>query len=77
MSDIFNSPTFRLFKYEPSFLDGVASLIDLSPNLDRYNQDKTVNEADTNSLRADWCAIGGDLWKSIEKHELESKQTTI
>lgn len=74
MSEIFkNSPTFRLFKNEPSFFDGVVSLIDMSPNSSRYNQDKTENEADTNSLRADWYAIGNDMWKAIKKYEREPK----
>ncbi|MDO8430448.1 MAG: hypothetical protein Q7S72_00450 [Candidatus Taylorbacteria bacterium] len=76
MSEIFkNSPTFRLFKKEPSLVDGVASLRDHSSNLDRYNQDKTENEADTNSLRADWYAVGNDLWKTMQKYDAEQKST--
>lgn len=74
MSEIFkNSPTFRLFREEPSFIDGISSLVDMSPNFSRYNQDKTEIEADINSLRADWYAIGGDLYKAVEKYERESK----
>lgn len=77
MSEIFkNSLTFRLFKKEPSFADGMASLIDMSPNLSRYNQDKTGNQADVNSLRADWQAIGDDLRETIEDYGQKSKQNT-
>ncbi len=77
MSEIFkNSPTFRLFKKEPSLLDGVSFLIDHSSNLDRYNHDKTDNEADINSLRADWYAVGNDLWDTIQKYESGQKSTT-
>lgn len=77
MSEIFkNSPTFRLFKREPSFFDGMASLFNMSPNLFRYNQDATEIEADTNSLRADWYAIGRDLWKAIKEYEREPQRTT-
>lgn len=76
MSAIFeNSYTFRLFKKEPSFIDGAASLIDISPNILRYNQDQTEKEADINSLRADWYAIGGDLWNAIEQYEQKQAAT--
>lgn len=70
------SQTFRLFKRMPSFIDGVASLIDFSPNRFRYNYDIAPNEADINSLRADWFAIGDDLRKTIEKYEREQSITT-
>ena len=74
MSEIFkNSSTFRLFKKEPSFVDGFASLVDMTPNLSRYNQDATENEADRNSLRADWSAIGDDLRGAIRQYEWKSK----
>ena len=74
MSEIFkNSLTFRLFKKEPSFIDGISALIDMSDNVSKYNQDKTGTEADTNSLRADWYAIGNDLWKVIKQYERETK----
>ena len=78
MSEIFkNSPTFRLFKSEPSFSDGISSLIDMSPNLSRYNKDETENEADVNSLRADWYAIGNDMWEAIKIYEREPKQNAV
>lgn len=77
MSNAFqNSYTFRLFKKEPSFIDGVVSLVDISPNNLRYNQDQTEKEADINSLRADWYAIGSDLWQTIEKYGQRTKQTS-
>jgi hypothetical protein len=69
MSDIFkNSPTFRLFKKRPSFLDGVASLVNLAPNADRYRQSKTPQEADVDSLQSDWLAIGADLHNAIDAY---------
>ncbi|MDO8505025.1 MAG: hypothetical protein Q7S48_00365 [bacterium] len=63
-----NSYTFRLFKKMPSFTDGVASLVDMSPIVSRYNQDATENQADINSLRADWYAIGADLHTAINEY---------
>lgn len=75
-SDIFkNSPTFRLFKREPSFADGFASIVDMTPSTERYNQDDTPKEADVNSLKADWQAVGDDLREVIKKYERRSKQT--
>jgi len=65
--------TFRLFRKMPSFLGGLASLIDLSPNKSRYNYDISADKADMNSLRADWFAIGNDLRKAIEKYEREQQ----
>ena len=74
MSEIFkNSQTFRLFKKEPSFAGGFSSLLDMSPNISHYNQDNTENEADMNSLAADWRAIGGDLRRSVEIYGQEPK----
>lgn len=52
-----------------SFVDGVASLIDWSPNRLKYNHDKNEEEADKNSLYSDWVVIGNDLRKAIKKYE--------
>ncbi len=71
-----NSHTFRLFKKEPSVIDGFVSLLDMTPNSSRYNQDETEKEADTNSLNADWYAIGDDLRNVISKYEQQPKQTS-
>lgn len=70
------SQTFRLFKRMPSFADGVASLINLSPNRLRYNYDATPNEADINSLRADWFTIGNDLHKAIKEYGRKQSAAT-
>ena len=45
----------------------------MSDSVSKYNQDKTGTEADTNSLRADWYAVGNDLWKAIKQYERETK----
>lgn len=77
MSEIFkNSFTFRLFKKEPSFVDGIASLVNIIPSASRYNINATEIEADTASLRADWFAIGEDFWKAIQEYERGQQKTT-
>ena len=58
--------SFRLFKTRPSFLDGMASMMDFSEVQERYNIDATEKEADIKSLQADWLAIGKDMRKAIE-----------
>ena len=73
----YQSQSFRLFKQMPSFVDGFASLINLAPSESKYNYDKTTEEADLNSLRADWFAIGQDLWEAIKKYEREQQTARI
>jgi len=68
-----SSHTFRLFQKHPSFLDGLASLVDMSPNASRYHQNKSGEEADSEALRADWYAIGADLWQAVRQYERKRK----
>lgn len=59
----------RLFA-EPSFFEGVASVIDLGATLHKeYNSSKTENEADRKAIQNDWRAVGEDIKISILKHE--------
>ena len=69
--------TFRLFKKRPSFLDGMASLIDMSPSINKYNTDKTEKDADIKSIQADWLTVGKDMKDAIEKYAAaESTQSS-
>ncbi len=56
-------------------MGGVSGLIDMSESKERYNYDETEKEADTNSLRSDWCAIGQDMWTALEEYG-QRKRTT-
>lgn len=72
MSDIFkNSPTFRLFKREPSFTEGASRLIDLGANIQDYNISQTGSEADYEALMSDWKAVGSDLNSAMKVYEQE------
>ncbi len=53
----------------PSFIEGVASVVDLGATLQKYNTSDTDNEADSEALKNDWSAIGDDLRFSIKKYE--------
>ena len=45
----------------PSFVEGVARLLDFGNFLNTYNTSDSPEEADARALRADWCAVGDDL----------------
>jgi hypothetical protein len=64
--DILNSPTFRLFAL-PSMLQGFGSVIDISGDVHCYNTNKSPTEADMESLRADWEAVGKDLQVALDE----------
>ena len=57
---------------EPSFLEGVASVLDIGGVLHKdYNSSKNENEADRKALQNDWRAVGDDIKISISKYEQE------
>ena len=51
----------------PSFLLGVASLLDFGNTLTEYNYAVTGEQADYLAVRADWYAIGDDLKAAIRE----------
>ena len=51
----------------PSFLSGVARLLDLWGGFDGYNVSRDGRSADEMALNADWRVIGQDLEIAIEK----------
>lgn len=48
----------------PSFLEGMARILDLGNTLSEYNESLTPEEADTRALRADWKAVGSDIQRA-------------
>ena len=64
--DIIDSRSFRLFA-RPSFLSGMARLVDFGGGLNVYNRDPSPSMADINALRADWEMVGRDMRKAMEK----------
>lgn len=75
-SAIYNSPTFRLFRNRPSFIEGASYIMDLSSGESRYNVNLTEKEADLDSLASDWVAVGKDMRKAFELYEQELKQSS-
>ena len=72
MGDRFSrmSPTFRLFAL-PSFFKGIGSVIDLRGSFHIYHYNKSDEEADVESLRADWRAVGNDLRSAMDVADRE------
>jgi hypothetical protein len=51
----------------PSFVEGVARMVDLSNSLNTYNQSLTGTQADARSIYEDWKALGHDVRVSLEQ----------
>jgi hypothetical protein len=45
----------------PSFLEGVARIVDFGNTLNQYNGCETPEQADLVAIASDWAAIGLDL----------------
>lgn len=60
---------------QPSFLGGVASVIDLGGTLVEYNESLSPEQADALALWADWWAIGDDF-RDVIAEEAEGLDPT-
>ncbi len=64
--------SYSSFLYaEPSFLDGMARLLDFAGTLNEYNSSLSGVQADRIALASDWRAIGDDLRLVIRNHGYE------
>ena len=59
------TPTFSLFA-RPSFIEGVARLIDMGATLDSYNTSPTPEEVDRRALAGDVAAVAHDFRQVLE-----------
>jgi hypothetical protein len=50
----------------PSFILGMASIIDFGNTLTEYNYANNGDQADYLALRSDWLAVGNDLRAAVE-----------
>ena len=57
---------------QPSFLEGMARLVDFAGSLNVYNYAASPDEADARALLSDWEAVGFDLLSA--KHELDESK---
>jgi len=54
---------------QPSFLSGLARLLDLFGVFDSYNQSRTPEEADAKAMYADWRVTGQDIFDAVTVFE--------
>lgn len=55
-----NHNNYCLFS-RPSFLEGMARVLDIGATFDSYNSSRTESEADARAICSDWCMVGQDL----------------
>jgi hypothetical protein len=61
-----NNTTFLFAR--PSFIEGVARVLDLGGTMQVYNDCKTEKEADLKALKKDWQAVGEDILGAVESY---------
>jgi hypothetical protein len=59
---------------KPSFLSGVARILDLFGIFDAYNESRKPIEADASAMYADWRMIGQDIMDATQTFESELKE---
>ncbi len=52
-----------------SFLRGLASLMDFTHSEGAEYTDEVLSRSIADDMRADWEAVGADLWLAIGEHE--------
>lgn len=51
---------------QPSYVSGMARVLDLWGTLDDYNISETTLEADEKAIAADWLVVGQDIADAIQ-----------
>jgi len=57
----------------PSFLNGMARVVDIFAELDDYNVSATPEEADARALKSDWQALMRDIEAAMQKLDLAAQ----
>jgi hypothetical protein len=55
----------------PSFLSGMASVLDVGATFTEYNESKDGTEADKRAIASDWTVTGKDIVGAIKQYENE------
>ena len=53
----------------PSFLSGMASVLDIGSTLTHYNTSDSPEEADARAIASDWAMVGQDIRSAISAYE--------
>lgn len=57
----------------PSFLEGIARLMDFGGTLTVFNTSTTPEHADARAAYEDWRAVGDDLRQALAQEKLRSR----
>ena len=66
--NIYNSPTFRLIRNRPSFMEGFSGILNFKDVIEHYNASETEREADIKAIASDWDSVGIDMRNIISTH---------
>ena len=58
-----------LYYARPTFLEGLARIMDFGNSLNQYPRFRTAREADAFALRSDWIMVGQDISEAICEFE--------
>lgn len=61
-----SSPYSSVLFADPSFLEGVARIIDMGSTLTEFNSAMTEAQADFLAVSADWQAVGIDILRALD-----------
>ncbi len=50
----------------PSFMQGMASAVDIGGTLVVYNESRTIQEADARAIGSDWAMVGKDIRAAVQ-----------
>jgi hypothetical protein len=53
----------------PSFIEGVARLIDFGGTLNEYNCSATSDQADAKAIASDWKVVGSDFKSAVKAYK--------
>lgn len=56
------------------FLSGIASLFSLPGSYSRYYTDQILSRSNADAIRADWEAVGENLWWALGQYEEREKK---
>ena len=70
----FNDDTCFLFA-DPSFLSGLASVLDIGGGLAIYNTSENGAQADERAIASDWAVVGSHIVAAAKALEEEQAQT--
>lgn len=58
----------------PSFVEGVARMLDVSSSMNTYNTFPTGDEADARAVYQDWRALAHDVRVALEQLRSETRE---